>query len=96
MAPAKDIATLIPADPLMAVAWYSCLMCFVKKPGVIERFREDTGCNWTPATNVLDRMIDEQCGADFDFAKRFLEWFNENVWGDLNLKAGEEAADVDK
>jgi hypothetical protein len=64
-------------------AWASCLMWAVNDPDAIAAFREDTGCKFQPARNGLDRMIDEATGAEAAFVKAFVEWFNSNVWGEI-------------
>ena len=66
----------------MMPAWYSCLRVTASTPGFLEAFRKDTGCQWRASNSPIEMMIDEQSGYSDEVAKRFIRWFNENVWGD--------------
>lgn len=72
---------LLPYDPLMAMAWVGGLLWAGKQPEIVAAFRRDTGCQWSPATNPMDAMIDQATGADADFARQFAAYWNENYWG---------------
>ena len=75
---------LIPKCPLMQIGWRDCLSWAITDSRIVERFRSDTGIQWTPARSLIDTMIDKATGAEVDFVRKFVEWFNENVWGDIN------------
>lgn len=79
---------LVPSDPLMGIAWRDCMMWAIRSDEVLAAFRADTGNRWTPGGTPVERMIDGACGAEAAFAREFVEWFNANVWGDLDLDAG--------
>ena len=80
MAGSFDVMALAPANPLMRMAWVDCLRWAVTEPGILDGFRADTGVK--VAADVIGRMIDTQTGYDAVVARRFVEWFNETVWGD--------------
>lgn len=77
--------SLLPSDTpeYMAPAWANALLWSVGKDDIVQQFRADTGCNWTPARDGLSRMIDQATGADESFARQYVEWFNVNVWGPM-------------
>lgn len=77
----------------MAPAWAGCLHWAIGCDEIREAFFEQTGCRWSPPRNGLDRMIDEATGADRAFIEKFVGWFNENVWGDMDHDAEEEILD---
>lgn len=85
----NPIAHLIPSDPLMALAWRDALAWAASEPEAIAAFTEATGVRWTPAPTPLDRMIDDATGANEAVFVRFVEWFNDIVWGPLDIVAGE-------
>jgi len=72
----------LPAEPYLRPAWASCLLWSVTEPEILEAFRTQTGCTWTPPRSGLDRLIDSAAGADREFVRQYVEWFNANVWGD--------------
>lgn len=79
----------MPPDPLMAGPWVACLRWALSEDKAMEAFRADTGINWRPARTPIDQMTDDATGAEAEFFRAFAAWFNENVWGDINLRAGE-------
>ena len=73
----------IPSDPLMAVTWRDCLVWAASEDGFRARFEADTGMKLPKSSSSpLDKMIDEATGFDKAIAEAFIDWFNENVWGD--------------
>lgn len=70
-----------PADPLMLAPWLGCLRWSLTEAEIVERFRADTGCTFTPGKTGLEQLIDEKTGAMDDFMQKYVAWFNENVWG---------------
>ena len=74
----------MPKDPLMQIAWADCLRWAIKEQKIIDQYLKETGDKWTAGRSPLDRMIDEASGADKAFVIRFVQWFNENIWGSEN------------
>ena len=74
-----DLMALAPANPLMQIAWVDCLHWAIGEPAIFERFAKDTGLR--VAKSAIERAIDKATGADVGVVKRFVEWFNANVWG---------------
>jgi len=72
---------LVPRDPLHHAPWAACLLWAGGDKEAVARFRAETGCTWTPPKNALDRMIDDATGHSGETARRFIEWFNANVYG---------------
>ena len=69
----------IPVDALEAIAWRDCLVWASSDGDVLQMFLDETGMKLP--TSGLDRMIDEATGNDKRIAEKFVEWFNENIWG---------------
>jgi hypothetical protein len=67
----------------MYPAWISCLRLAFDDPAILQLFRENTGNNWRLGPTYIDRMIDEACGADWDFIEQFVAWFNVNIWSQI-------------
>lgn len=51
---------------------------------VVAAFRAETGNRWEPGKTGIDKMIDQATGADHQFIKAFIAWFNVAVWGPLD------------
>jgi len=81
----------MPRDFLMAVPWFSCLSWALRTKDIMDDFRTETGCLWTPATSPIDQMIDQATHAERTVLVQFVAWFNANVWGDLDLTSGIDA-----
>lgn len=62
-------------------AWAAAMVAAVRDDGIIAAFRSDTGCTHMPGKTGLERLVDESTGFDREFAGKFCEWFNVNVWG---------------
>ena len=77
----------MPCDPLMRMAWVPALSAALGNAEILAAFRADTGERWQPGASPLERMIDDATGAGDAFMSRFVDWFNANVWGDLNEPA---------
>lgn len=77
----------VPKDPLMAGPWSVAISVALRDASMLAGFKTDTGLSWNPPKSPLDRMIDEATGADMKFLVAFAAWFNENIWGDPDLKA---------
>jgi hypothetical protein len=76
----------MPTDPLMQIAWAGALHHALGDEKIVAAFREATGNRWQPGRGI-DAMIDKATGADRAFLVAFVDWFNANIWGDLNLVA---------
>lgn len=68
--------------PLMQIAWRDCLMWAFTFNPIVKQFNEDTGCTFTMGGSPIERMIDKATGADTEYCRQFVEWFNANVWGE--------------
>lgn len=68
----------------MAPMWASFLYWTIKQPDAIAAFEADTGVKVGAAKTPLDRMIDDATGASEGIVKAFVDWFNENVWGEID------------
>ena len=89
------IDDLRPADTpeYMTQAWVDCLLWAVGEPGILDRFREESGLRWTPSRNGLEQMIDKATGVEAHFAETFVRWFNVNVWGPIDEPPAADAVD---
>ena len=67
---------------LNAIAWVDCLRWAINDPDVLAHFHRDTGMELRVGATPIDRMIDNATGYSDEAAKRFLDWFSENVWGE--------------
>lgn len=82
-----DIEELRPADTpdYMTPAWLGCISWAIGDESVVAAFRQDTGLQWRPGRNGIDRMIDQATGAEQEFVRAFVLWVNVNVWGPTGL-----------
>jgi hypothetical protein len=80
---ADDYQIQPPADvpEVMHCMWYGCLMWAASEPDILAWFKDDTGISYPAARSPLDAMIDKATGYDQSVCRRFVEWFNANVWG---------------
>lgn len=74
-------------------AWVSCLHWASGKREVVDAFERDTGLHWTPPNNTIDAAIDRATGADRHLFEQFIQWFNENIWGDPFAGEGDDRCD---
>ena len=75
-------------------AWASCVAWALSDPDIIAAFRADTGIQWQPGKSGIEQMIDKATGADRKFIAAFVEWHNENIWGDPLAPPEDEDADA--
>lgn len=68
----------------MYPAWASALAWAAGEASIVEAFTEQTGMKIAVARSPLDRMIDDATGANEAVARRFVEWFNETIWGEID------------
>lgn len=71
----------IPDCPLMTIAWMGSVSYAWGEPSIMEAFKRESGMEWVPPKNALERMIDEATGHEEAFIKAFLKWHNETIWG---------------
>jgi hypothetical protein len=78
--------SLMPADTpdYMAPAWASCMSWAISEADIRAAFEAETGHQYSPPKNGLERMIDEATGHGNAYVKAFVTWANENVWGALD------------
>jgi len=84
--PIEDLA---PACPLMRIAWIDALHWAMKDENCIDSFTHATGMKYSPPRNGFEAMIDDATGHSAAFVEAFVKWFNESVWGDLNIESGQ-------
>lgn len=68
-------------NPIMQGAWAACLSYTITRNDALARFQEDTGLKFCPAKNGLEAAIDKATGFEEEFVAKFIDWFNENIWG---------------
>lgn len=69
-------------DFIMQIAWADCLRWAVGDKTVLAQFTVDTGYRVVPpATSPIAKMIDDAAGVNADFPAKFIEWFNQTIWG---------------
>lgn len=86
----------MPSDPLMRWPWASAVRAAIGTPEILARFRSETGNAWQPAMNGIEAAIDDATGAGEAFVSAFIDWFNAEIWGDLDLRAFSEGSADDK
>ena len=64
----------------MYVAWADALMFAAAYDPMRDAFETETKMS-LPTGKPLDQMIDAATGYDKAVAEKFIEWFNEKVWG---------------
>ncbi len=75
-----DITEYAKCPPYMIDAWAGCLSWAISEPEILDRFMADSGVR--VKRDALSRMIDAATGHDRDIVVKFLNWFNENIWGE--------------
>ncbi|HEY5869322.1 MAG TPA: hypothetical protein VI542_27795 [Candidatus Tectomicrobia bacterium] len=79
----------LPTDPLMQQAFVDCLRWSVTEVDIVTAFREETGCQWTPGSTPIYRMIDAASGAGRDVYAQYVAWFAQHVWGKMEKPIAE-------
>lgn len=82
--PKFDLEKFMPPCPLMRMAWADCLLWAIGFHPILAQFEKDTGVKYRAPRGGLEMMIDEATGANAALAEKFITWFNENIWGDIN------------
>lgn len=79
-----DVHSLMPdsTPEYMRDAWVGFIRWVCSEPEAIAAFIEETGETYVAPNSPMDRLIDETTGRDVEFARRFIKWANENLWGD--------------
>lgn len=62
-------------------AWFACLCWSVRETGVLAQFEEETGFKFSMPRNAIEKMIDDATGFQEVTLLRFVNWFNEQIWG---------------
>lgn len=62
-------------------AWCACMFWAVRETGVLKQFEEETGLRFSLPRNAIERMIDDATGFQNEMCNRFVNWFNERIWG---------------
>ena len=88
---AKTLKTSYDDDPLMYASFVGCLHWALGDKKTVDRYREETGDNFSPASSPEARMIDQATAADIAFLQRFSDWFEKNIFGTPNQVFGERA-----
>lgn len=66
---------------LMELAWRDCLFWACGFEPIQQQFAAETGRPLDVKTRGIAAMVDEATGYRNSEMRRFIEWFNENVWG---------------
>ncbi len=67
---------------LMVVAWRDCLMWAIGFEPILSQYATETGKKMDIAGRTgIVAMVDEATGCRAAEVRRFIEWFNANVWG---------------
>lgn len=66
---------------LMEIAWRDCLLWAVGFAPVLIQFEGQTGKRLDISSVGINALIDQATGYNRSEMRRFIEWFNENVWG---------------
>lgn len=74
----------------MLPAWFGCLSWAAGEPEVRKAFKAKTGMALSGASNPLGRMIDKATGHDLAVAKAFVEFVNDELWGDVTAPLDED------
>ena len=85
------MAAVSPSVPLpkgtpeyMAPAYYGCLNWAIGNEGIRKQFEDETGIKIPSAPrSALDKLIDEATGVYAEYFKKFKEWHDEKIWGDV-------------
>lgn len=67
---------------LMVIAWRDCLFWAVGFKPIMDQFAESTGKRLSLPKSPVEEMVDLATGHKDAELRRFIDWFNVNVWGD--------------
>lgn len=75
--------------PLMADAWFGCVLWASKEKELCAEFTKDTGYNLAALLGgpPINQMIDKATGYDRLVVAAWCDWVTKNVWGE---EGGEE------
>ena len=79
------LVPLMPTQERMRPFWVAGLSAAAGNQEMLAAFCNETGFCWRPATCAIDRLIDDATGVEF--FKRFAQWYNQNVWGEVDGRA---------
>ena len=82
--------TAYPDNPIMAGAWYSAVKWAAQEQDALDAFEKATGIKplFAASRSPIERMVDEATGAGDASVTAFVDWFNENVWGEDPFDGG--------
>jgi hypothetical protein len=68
----------------MAAAWIGCLSWASQHDKICAQFTADTGHRvfWMQRRVPLEAMIDKATGYEATVINAFVDWVNENLWGE--------------
>ncbi|MGO1163509.1 hypothetical protein ACTOV4_16375 [Brucella sp. C7-11G] len=87
----QTLKTSYDHDPIMYASFVGCLHWALGDKKIVDRYREETGDNFSPASSPEARMIDQVTGADIAFLQRFSDWVEKNIFGSPDQVFGEDA-----
>ena len=67
---------------MLVGAWSACLQWSLGFAPIQEQFAQSPGGPLKLARGGIAAMIDKATGFDQAEIRRYIEWFNENVWGE--------------
>jgi hypothetical protein len=81
-----------PDNPVMAYMWHGFLMFAASEKDLIKAFEDDTGLSWPFNADIspIDHAIDKATGYDVVVIDKFVDWLNENYWGEDPFHASTE------
>ena len=68
---------------LMVIAWRDCLMWAIGHSETLQRFTAQTGRPLDLGSRGINALIDQSTGYTAAEVRRFIDWFNTNVWGNV-------------
>jgi hypothetical protein len=71
-------------NALMVIAWRDCLLWAIGFRPILDEFGLSSGGPLKLARGGIAFMIDKATGLQDAEFRRFIDWFNENVWGPIN------------
>ncbi len=68
-------------NDLMILAWRDCLMWAIGYTDILNQFASETGRRLSVSSSGINALVDKATGFQDAELRRFIEWFNANVWG---------------
>lgn len=76
-------------DPLMYGFFIGCVRWALGKPEIMARYQAESGDQFQPALNSIERMIDKVTGNNLAFLQCFSDWVEINLFGTREQVYGE-------